>query len=38
MVPRNLMLNLFLSLGPTMKMRRPIINKMYTEKIDAFYN
>ena len=23
--------------GPTMTMRRPIIQKMYAEKIDAFY-
>lgn len=24
-------------LGPTLKMRRPIIHKMYKEKIEAFY-
>ena len=28
---------IFFSLGPTLKLRRPIVSKMFKDKIDAFY-
>lgn len=32
-----LMLYLYFILGPTLKLRRPIVNKMFKDEIDGFY-